>query len=268
MRQVYIKSHDAFIRAFETPIQGPAVIYLPAISFSAAASFFNVITHPDMPRHRALAVDYMGSGSSDTPRDFGYTIDDHVACIAALLDQAGCAGATLVGHSMGGTVAIALALSRPDLVGNLIVCEGNVTSGGGALVKQIVAVTEKHFTNTVYPQMQADIRTGAIAGDASGIRRSAVWQHAAPVGLHRNAQALFGIRDGMLDAFLDLTIPRTFIYGETTYPATPDDIGPDTPSPGLLTSRGVNLGIVPGAGHNLMFENLDGFVSCLSDAAF
>ena len=154
------------------------------------------------------------------------------------------------------------------MVGNLIVGEGNLTHGGGTLVKQIIAHAEADFVSAVFPAMQAEIKAGAIAGDAVGLRRNNVWKHVSPVGLYRNAVALHGLDDGLLTAFLELQIPKTFIYGERTYPATPEDAGADTPWPALLTSHGVNIEIVPDAGHSQMSDNLDGFVEIIAKVAF
>ncbi|MCD9150115.1 alpha/beta hydrolase [Pseudophaeobacter flagellatus] len=268
MKSFYLENHDAFMRYLETPQDGPAIIYLPAISFSAAASFFDVVTHADMPRHRALLIDYLGSGASDHPDRFDYSLAGHAACIAALMDAAGCRGATIMGHSMGGSVAIQLAITRPDLVGNLIVGEGNVTSGGGGLVRQILAHDEAEFIESAFPKMQSKIFTSARDGEAIGIRRNNVWQNASALGLYRNARALSGVQDSMLDDFLALPMKRTFVYGEKTFPTTLDTVGPDTPSPDLLREKDVGIAIIPGAGHGQMFDNLNGFVDILAKVAF
>jgi len=268
MRSVYIKHQDAFIRCHEAPSNKAPLVYLPAISFSVSASFFDVVMHPKIPEHRALLVDYFGSGVSDHPRNFGYTMEEHVNAVAALLDDAGCQGATIVGHSMGGTVAVKLALARPDLVGKLVIGEGNVTSGGGALVRQIISHEEADFVDTVFPKMLAGIFDDAKSGDPIGLRRNNVWKNISPLGLYRNAQALYGVPDTLLDDFLSLSIPTTFVYGGNSLPTTPQDAGADTPWPDYLIASEVNIEVVPNAGHGLMFDNLDGFVEVLLRAAF
>lgn len=268
MKSFYLENQNAFMRYLETPQSGPTVVYLPAISFSAAASFFDVVTHPDMPQHRALLIDYLGSGDSDHPEGFDYSLEGHAACIAALMDAANCRKATIVGHSMGGSVAIQLALTRPDLVGKLIIGEGNVTSGGGGLVRQIIAHNETEFLDSVFPAMQHSLFTSARDGDAIGIRRNIVWQNVSALGLYRNAQALNQVQDSMLDDFLALPMKRTFVYGENTFPDTPEAVGPDTPPPDMLRANGVDVAIVPGAGHGQMFDNLNGFVDVLKKIAF
>lgn len=272
MKSLYLQEWDAFIRYFETQkdgrADGPTIVYLPAISFSVSASFFGVVTHPDMPPHHAILVDYLGSGASDHPLTFDYSIANHARCVAAILDEANCRDATVVGHSMGGTVALELALTRPDLVGNLIIGEGNVTSGGGALVSQITAFDEADFVSREYPQMQADLFDKAKKGKMIGLRRNTVWKHASPTGLYRNARALAAVEDTLLERFFALSIPRTFIYGERSVPSTADEVGADTPLPADLQAHGVNTEIVAKAGHGQMFENPGGFVEILVKVAF
>ena len=59
-------------------------------------------------------------------------MEDHAETVACILEHENITSAIVVGHSMGGTVAIMLAISRPDLVSKLIVGEGNLVPGGGA----------------------------------------------------------------------------------------------------------------------------------------
>ena len=64
---------------------------------------------------RLLRYDLRGHGLSDAPEG-PYSIEDHVGDLAALLDARGIRDALIVGLSVGGLVAQALAARRPDLV--------------------------------------------------------------------------------------------------------------------------------------------------------
>jgi pimeloyl-ACP methyl ester carboxylesterase len=268
MKSFYLEQQNAFMRYFESHSSGQTLVYLPAISFSVAASFFDVATHSGLPNHRAFLIDYLGSGESDHSDQFSYSLEDHVASVAAVLDNAECREVTIFGHSMGGTIGILLAITRPDLIANLIVGEGNVTSGGGGLARQIAAYEESDFVNDVFPKMMADNFTSAKKGDVIGLRRSAVWKHTSALGLYRNACSLVNIGDSLKTDFFNLPIPKTFVYGEKSVPHSQDDVGPDTPFPDELRAHGVETRVVPKAGHGLMFDNLDGFVEVLSSVAF
>ena len=71
---------------------------------------------------RILRYDLRGQGLSDAP-PAPYSIDDHVADLAALLGAHKIAGAIVVGMSVGGMIALALAAARPDLVRLLVLCD-------------------------------------------------------------------------------------------------------------------------------------------------
>jgi 3-oxoadipate enol-lactonase len=70
-------------------------------------------------RFRVFAFDLRGHGDSDRPGEYSFQLmrDD----VAAALDELGLTEVTLVGHSMGGAVALLVTIGRPDLVGRLII---------------------------------------------------------------------------------------------------------------------------------------------------
>jgi len=73
---------------------------------------------------RCVAVDLRGFGLSDKPAARGsYSLAAYVADLDALLDELPATRVVLMGHSMGGGIALAYALSRPDRVrGLVLVC--------------------------------------------------------------------------------------------------------------------------------------------------
>jgi pimeloyl-ACP methyl ester carboxylesterase len=71
-------------------------------------------------RHRVIRVDLLGHGGSEKPAS-GYSMEDQAAAVAAALRDLGVDGhATVVGHSLGFTVATALAQHHPRLVDRLV----------------------------------------------------------------------------------------------------------------------------------------------------
>jgi pimeloyl-ACP methyl ester carboxylesterase len=70
-------------------------------------------------RFRVYALDLRGHGDSDWPGTYSFEL--MAADVAGLLDELGLGSVTLVGHSMGGAVAYRVTMSRPDLVGRLVV---------------------------------------------------------------------------------------------------------------------------------------------------
>jgi len=68
---------------------------------------------------RVLRPDLRGHGRSARP-DFGYHVSHHAADMAAVLDDAGIDSATVVGYSIGGAVALEMALTMPDIFCGLV----------------------------------------------------------------------------------------------------------------------------------------------------
>jgi pimeloyl-ACP methyl ester carboxylesterase len=69
--------------------------------------------------HPVIRIDLLGHGGSQKPSS-GYSIDDQAGLVAGALDQLGVQGAVVVGHSMGFSVATALADRASQLVDRLV----------------------------------------------------------------------------------------------------------------------------------------------------
>lgn len=66
-------------------------------------------------RYRTYALDFWGFGESDKRRT-SYKISDFVDLVDQFMERLGISQAPVVGHSMGGTVALNLALDHPERV--------------------------------------------------------------------------------------------------------------------------------------------------------
>lgn len=70
--------------------------------------------------YRVVAFDLRGHGQSDKPRG-PYTMRQFAADTAALIEALGIAPTHVVGISLGGMIALQLALDRPDVVRSLVI---------------------------------------------------------------------------------------------------------------------------------------------------
>ncbi|MFC9837738.1 alpha/beta fold hydrolase [Rhodococcus sp. NPDC127530] len=82
-------------------------VYLGGLGSASSVAFTSVVAHP-ATQGRSITVDLFGSGWSDHPDDFTYSVEDHAASVASVLDSIGLELVSLVGHSLGGSIAIAL----------------------------------------------------------------------------------------------------------------------------------------------------------------
>ena len=73
-------------------------------------------------RHRVIAIDQRGFGTSDKPEQ-AYSIEGFADDAAWLCSELGVDAAVVIGHSLGGAVALALGARRPDLCSALALCD-------------------------------------------------------------------------------------------------------------------------------------------------
>ena len=77
----------------------------------ATSGFTWQAVEPELAKHyRVIAVDLRGFGASDKPIDDHYSIFDQADAIQAFIEQENLKDLTIVGHSFGGGVTLALAL--------------------------------------------------------------------------------------------------------------------------------------------------------------
>jgi pimeloyl-ACP methyl ester carboxylesterase len=72
--------------------------------------------------HRVIRVDLLGHGGSDKP-GAGYSIDDQATTLAEALAKLGVINATVVGHSLGGSVITDLAQQSPQLASRVVIID-------------------------------------------------------------------------------------------------------------------------------------------------
>ena len=74
--------------------------------------------------YRVIVFDRPGFGHSDRPRSVVWTPDAQAELIRHALARLGVSNATVLGHSWGASVAVALALKYPDLTRGLVLASG------------------------------------------------------------------------------------------------------------------------------------------------
>ena len=87
--------------------------------FTASTHWWTPVTPALARRFRVIRVDLLGHGSSESPRD-GYSMEHQADLVAGALELLDVKRATVVGHSMGGLVATALAERHGELVDRLV----------------------------------------------------------------------------------------------------------------------------------------------------
>jgi pimeloyl-ACP methyl ester carboxylesterase len=103
------------VRAFDGPAGAPAVLLIHGLG-GQVAHFTFAITALLAARYRVVAADRPGNGHSG-PGDADLAAQARV--LAGLIERLGLERPVVVGHSLGGAVALALALDHPQHVAGL-----------------------------------------------------------------------------------------------------------------------------------------------------
>lgn len=268
MKSFYVEQADAFVRYFDIPAyeEGATRVFLAGLSSPSTVICLDVAMHPAVRGRRSLLIDYIGSGFSDKSPTFDQTMPHHADYIAAILDAEGLSGCEIIGHSMGGTVGIYLALQRPDLVSKLVIAEGNLGPGGGPGTRYIAGFDEGDWLYNEYPAFMSRLHQQAREGDKNAITSCGAWEASDPYGIYYQSRSLVNLPENFIERVASLEMPVRFIYGDKNLPENNDGkIFPDSPEPETLTSRGIKIGIVPESGHMMMVDNLDGYARVIAE---
>lgn len=89
--------------------------------------------------YRTYALDFWGFGESGKKRS-SYAVQDFVSLVDQFMDQMGIARAPLVGHSMGGTVSLSVAIKYPERVSMVTVIGSPIVGSSLALLLKLAGI--------------------------------------------------------------------------------------------------------------------------------
>jgi pimeloyl-ACP methyl ester carboxylesterase len=100
--------------------RSPALVLVHGL-FASHRSFEDIIEHLSQ-RFHVIAPDLPGFGESEkpSPARYAYGIEAHAESVADLIAAFGVGRASVLGHAMGGAVALTLAAEHPELVPRLV----------------------------------------------------------------------------------------------------------------------------------------------------
>lgn len=208
--------------------------------------------------YRVIALDRPGCGYSERESDAFSPLDRQAAMIWQALDALGVERPVLVGHSLGGAVALAMALARPESVGALALLSPvtHVVGDMPDIFKPLAARPDalrwamaQTITAPMGKLMAQHTLAAAFAPEPAHpefeVRGGAVL-------MYRPVAFVNAARDsGMLEAALTAQQDR---YGELSVPggvlfAGDDALLPPGPQGAVMAQFGLDYEVLPGRGH-------------------
>jgi len=196
----------------------------------------------ELPGRRVIALDLPGHGSSPPPAH--RSVPAYARSVLGLLDSLGVGTAAIAGHSMGGAVALALALEAPSRVAALALVGTGARLRVAAAILQATADPERF---RVFAERSADLSFGP--GASAALRREFAddWRAAGAEVAHGDFLACDAF-DAM-SRLGEIRAPTLVICGAE------DRLTPLRYSEYLRDHvAGARLEVLAGAGHMVMLE--------------
>jgi pimeloyl-ACP methyl ester carboxylesterase len=212
--------------------------------------------------HELVLFDNRGIGDSDAPAGI-YSVRMLAEDAVAVLDAAGLKRAHVLGTSLGGMVALQLALDWPRRVDRLVLA---CTTPGGAAAAPMPEQTIRLMQEA--PALPPEVALRRFVENAFGpepdpalVER--ILQHRLATAQHPTAwasQAAAGAAFDVWDRVPEITMPTLVLTGD-------EDAVVDPRNSELLADRipGARLEIFPGSGHLFFWEQPDRFVQVVTD---
>jgi pimeloyl-ACP methyl ester carboxylesterase len=218
--------------------------------------FEDLLERPELAGHHLLVPDLPGYGRSPWCEVAALSLEEHVDHLAAWLIRRETGPVVVVGHSMGGVLALLLAERYPQLVAFLVDVDGNKSVADCLFSSQAARFRLQAFVDFGFDELrekifQQGIKDIAQRGYYVSLRLSDARAY------HRNSLDLVELSetDELARRLADLTIPAAYIAG------VPD--GASSRSRDLLREAGVPLHEISPSGHWPFIDQVDGFVTLL-----
>lgn len=252
---------------------GPPIVFVHGLS--SYLGFWEYQIPAFAQGHRVLALDLPGFGASGRP-DAPYTPPWYAGVVADWMVTVGVPRATLVGHSMGGQIALTMALDHPERVERLVLSAPagfeRFEPGAARFIKEhwterrALAATEEeiraNFVTLVFNRVDAGVerlleervrlgRSEAFAGTSVAVSRCIAGMLDFPVWarlpeIQVPTLVVFGTDDRM--------IPNPVFTGGRTRTIA---------EAGVERIPGAKLVLVPGAGHTVHHDDPEAFNAAL-----
>lgn len=233
--------------------------------FTGSSATWDGLTPTWAKERRVLALDLLGHGRSDAPADVTpYAMEACVAQVLAAATKLGVREADWLGYSLGGRVALALALAAPDRVRRLVLESASPgiaapeerakrRAADEALADRIAKEGMERFVDAWMDQpLFASLRR---LGPAWWARERARRLGGSPVGLANSLRALGqGAQEPLWNRLAEIRAPTLLVSGslDTKYAAIMDRMAAAMPH--------ARRAVVPDAGHAVHLERPEAFL--------
>ncbi len=206
---------------------GPPLLLLHG--YAGSARWWTRNIQPLAVAHTVFALDLPGFGACRMPGP--YTFARTVSLLASWMERNGIGPAVLVGHSMGGQLAMLVTAAHPNRIARMVL----IGSAGLPFEDNLLGIARQAF----FSRAGGDLRfTPIVVAGALRAGPRILWQAVQEI---RSVD----VRSGLSE----VAVPTLVLWGEN------DRLIPAANAALLAAAiRGAETRIIPGAGHNVFFD--------------
>ena len=207
-----------------------------------------------------LALDQRGHGTSS--HQGPYSLEVLARDLLSLLDHLQVGRVHLLGHSMGGMIALRAALAQQQRLASLILMDtapGPVALLDNAMLERVGTLVTEHGCGVLLESMRQHAQPAHVQRGIDHLGEAEHWrrirwklEHMDPAAFVQLGKAL-GEQDDLTHQLPSLTIPVSVIVGEDDQPF----VEPSKTMAALIPHASLHL--IANAGHSPQYENRSGW---------
>jgi pimeloyl-ACP methyl ester carboxylesterase len=200
------------IAYFIRPGKRETILYLHGLGCSKD-DFLGATSTDELQAYTVTALDFPGCGNSPYPENMALGIDDLVEITNTFVSRLSLADRVIIGHSMGGLVAL-LSLERyGHRVRGFINVEGNLASEDCFISRKITQYSLSEFRETGFQHLKSTLSQSENKGFQHYIKT--LGRYSSPKAIYDYSPSLVDYSDNgsLIQRFTQLRIPKIFIYG-------------------------------------------------------
>lgn len=210
-------------------------------------------------RYSLLTFDLPGFGSSAKSKEFSYKTEDQAEVCKLIIEKLNLRKIHLVGHSMGGAIALLLIEKIPNKIISFINLEGNLIGEDCTFSREVIKHSLKEFEETIFKDFKSKIKDTKDLATSSDLSNQLFYEWLSksdPSAFYRSSESLVKWSDSrkLLKMFINLKIKKWYIFGERNK---------DLPTVKLLKSNNMPIIQVSKSGHFMMIDNPKEFYQTL-----
>jgi pimeloyl-ACP methyl ester carboxylesterase len=249
MKEYIVDNESNKMRYHDLPGNDTPILFIHGIGCAGSFDYPEVAAQTDLIEHRRMLIDLLGSGFSDKPDNYLYTVKEHAYYLYNFVQDLKLNKFIIFAHSLGGPIALELADRCRENIETIILSEANLDkSSQGSSSYEFGTCQEHDFINGIFDEVvnENTIENSMWAATLSVCSSTAISRI--------SKSAVAGGNPSWREILYSLNCKRTFIFGENSLPDD-DEIE--------LKKQMINIEAVKSAGHSMSWENPKGLAEAI-----